>query len=72
MDHVINSLEPFYEVNLRIVADEYKSGAYEDFTECPTYKELKALVDAMNSLYEYVGWKELNIHEEFLVELARN
>ena len=70
MDHVINALEPFYEVNLEIVTKEYESGKYEEIKDCPTFKELKAITDAMNSLRRYLGWRKIDIHEEILVKLA--
>ena len=69
MDHVINSLEPFYNVNLKIVVNEYETGNYETFCDCPGFGELEAITNAMNIMCEYVGMEELDINDELEFEL---
>lgn len=64
MDHAINSLEPYYDVQLRIVAEEYGSGKYKKISDCPSYEELKVLVDAINTMRKYMGWGRINIRAE--------
>ena len=53
MDHAINSLMPFYEVELDILAEELASGNYSKLSECPSYKSAKALRDAIQVLKRY-------------------
>jgi hypothetical protein len=67
MDHAVDALQPFYEVNLRLVAEEYESKKYKSIEDCPTFKELKAITEAMNSLHRYLGWEEINIYEELSI-----
>lgn len=61
MDHVLNSLRPYLEVELRIFMEEWESGKYEKFSECPSYDSLKALVDAANIIRRFIGLGTLKI-----------
>lgn len=63
MDHAINSLEPFYEVNLDQFVEEHRSGKYKKLSENPFYEELKALIDAMNILRKYLGWETIKLKD---------
>jgi len=50
MDHAINALTPFYDVELDILAEELASKKYAKLSECPSYKSAKALRDAIQVL----------------------
>jgi len=44
--------------------DFYKvwtSTKYKKFSECPSYYELKTLLDSVNPLRKYIGWETLSI-----------
>ncbi|AKN32418.1 hypothetical protein Ccar_16755 [Clostridium carboxidivorans P7] len=62
MDHAINSLEPFIKVTFSYeFLLEWQSGKYKKYSECPSYEELKALIDASNIMRKYLGWEPLSI-----------
>jgi hypothetical protein len=61
MDHVWNSIEPFYEAEAGIFLDEWKSGEYKKWSDCPSYESLKAIIKAANIIRSYLGWERLTI-----------
>lgn len=64
MDHAINALRPYYDVEMDMFIEEWKSGEYKKFSDCPSYHSLKALVDAMNCMKKYMGWETIKIKDE--------
>lgn len=64
MDHVINAIEPHYEVFLGCFIDEKKLDNYKTLSENSYFKEIKALISAMNILRKYMGWETLKLSEE--------
>lgn len=64
MDHAIEALEVFYEVTLDWFVEEQKRGKYKAFFLNPYYKEIRALMDAMNILRQYMGWETLKLLDE--------
>lgn len=66
MDHAINALQSFYEVELDILADELKSGTYAKLSDCLSYESAKALLDAIRTLerYYYGKARSASIREE--------
>ena len=64
MDHVIDAMKPFYEVTLEEFMEYHKTGEYKKLSDNPVYKEIKALIDARNILYKYMGWPTVNLSEE--------
>lgn len=50
MDHAINALMPFFEVELDFVREEWETGRYRKLTDCPSYHAAKALIDAIHRL----------------------
>ena len=61
MDHAINSLKPFLEVEIDFLKEEWSSGKYENLSDCPSYEAVQALVKASNALRDYQGWERLRI-----------
>mgnify|MGYP001005608994 CR=1 FL=1 len=61
MDHVLNSLRPYLEVELDMVTEEWRSGEYGKLSECPSYDSLKTLVGAANIIRKYLGIGTLKI-----------
>jgi hypothetical protein len=62
MDHAIDSLEPFVDATFSYeFLPEWQSGKYKKFSDCPSYAELKALIDASNIMRKYIGWERLSI-----------
>lgn len=64
MDHVIDSIKPYYEVTLDQFLEEHRAKEYKKLSDNPFYDELKALIDAMNILRKYLGWDTLKLSEE--------
>lgn len=66
MDHAINALKPFLEVSLDCIADELTSRNYEKLSDCPSYREAKALISAIHLMekYYYGKIKTSSIREE--------
>ena len=64
MDHVLNGMQPHYEVTLDWFIEEQKKGNYKKFSDNPYYEEIKALIDAMNILRKYLGWDNIKLSEE--------
>ena len=64
MDHVLDAMEPYYEVTLDYFMDEQRTGKYKTLSENPHYREIKALIEAINILRKYMGWETLKLSEE--------
>ena len=64
MDHAINSLQPFYEVTRDCFIEEHRTGKYKKYSDNPYYEEIKALLDAMNTLRKYIGWGTIRLKDE--------
>ncbi len=64
MDHAIESLQSFIDAVFDYdFLPEWKSGDYKKYSDCPSYAELKALVDASNIMRKYIGWQPLRIKD---------
>ena len=63
MDHVLESIEVFYEVYLDEFLEEHKCGQYEKLSNNPCYKELKTIIDSMNILRKYLGYENIKLSE---------
>lgn len=62
MDHAIESLQSFIDVTFEYeFLPEWKSGKYKKYSDCPTYNELKTLIDASNIMRKYIGGQSLSI-----------
>lgn len=64
MDHVLDAMEPHYEVTLDWFMDEQRRGKYKKLSDNPYYREIRALIDSMNILRKYMGWETLKLSEE--------
>lgn len=64
MDHVIEAMQPHYEVLLGWFIEEHKKGQYKKLSDNPYYEEIKALIDAMNILRKYLGWDSIKLSDE--------
>ncbi|TPG71142.1 hypothetical protein EEL31_23730 [Brevibacillus laterosporus] len=65
MDHAINSLSQFLEVELSFVLEEWRSGQYNKMCKCPSYYSAKALIDAIHIMekYEYGNHRTKTIRQ---------
>ena len=70
MDHVLVRIEVFYEIYLSDFVDEYIQKKHKKLIDNSYYKELKALIDSMNPLREFLGYKKLRLSEEVKFEIA--
>lgn len=64
MDHVLEAMQPHYDVLLEWFIEEHKKGQYKKLSDNPYYEEIKALIDAMNILRKYLGWGSIKLSEE--------
>ena len=64
MDHVLDAMEPHYEVTLDWFMEEQRTGKYKTLSDNPYFEEIKALIQAMNILRKYIGWETLKLSEE--------
>lgn len=53
MDHVINALQPYLDIELEDVHNEWTSGQYRKLSDCPSYEAAKVLVEAVRKLERY-------------------
>lgn len=63
MDHAIDSLRPYLEAEFDMFLEEWKSGKYKKFSDCPSYYAVKALIDATNCMHKYMGWQNLRLKD---------
>lgn len=63
MDHAWNSLEPFYQAEAECFLEEWKSGEYKKWSDCPSYERLRAIIQAANIIRKYLGWDRLSIRD---------
>jgi hypothetical protein len=64
MDHVLEGMQPHYDVLLEWFIEEHKKGQYKKLSDNPYYDEVKALIDAMNILRKYLGWDSIKLSDE--------
>lgn len=66
MDHAINSLQDFMDVEIEEVFGEWESGKYKKLSDCPSYPAAKALVEARHTLelYYYGQRKTASVREQ--------
>ena len=67
MDHAIDALYVYVDIEAEFFAEEWKSGNYKKFSDCPSYDSAKALVDATNIMRKHMGWTTL-ILKDFIVD----
>lgn len=53
MDHAINSLNTFFEIELDHLYDEWKTGEYKKLSDCPSYGHASAYRQAINVLKKF-------------------
>ena len=61
MDHLIDKFDVYIEDSFTNFQEEWKSGQYSKFGDCPHYEELKTLLDSVNILRSYMSWERLTI-----------
>lgn len=60
----LTAIEPHFEAYLCNFKQDWLSGKYEKFSDCPNYEELYVIIKAMNCLRKYLGWKNITIRDE--------
>jgi len=63
IDHLTDKFDVYIDSSFSDFYKEWESGEYKKFQECPSYYELKTLLNSVNSLRKYMGWNVLNIKE---------
>lgn len=58
MDHAIEYLKEYMDMDENEFIREWKSGEYQKISDCPSYAEVKAYCDAINILVAYYYGKE--------------
>lgn len=66
MDHIWNSIEEFYQVEAECFLEEWESGQYKKWSDCPSYESLAVIIKAANIIREYLGWDRLRIRDLIL------
>ncbi|MDU1412702.1 MAG: hypothetical protein E6929_07800 [Clostridium sp.] len=61
MDHLIDDFDIHIEWATDSFIKEWKSGKYRKYKECPSYTELKALIDSVNILRVYIGMEKITV-----------
>jgi len=61
MDHLIDQFEAFIDCDFRCFKQEWKSGEYKKFSECPSFKSLSTTIKSVNILRKYMGWELITI-----------
>lgn len=64
MDHVLDAIKSFYDVYLDGFLEEWRTGEYKKLSDCPSYDEVKAIIDSMNCIRKYLGWENIKLSEE--------
>lgn len=64
MDHVLDAMEPHYEVTFDWFMEEHRKNSYKKLSDNSYYTEIKALIEAMNILRKYMGWETIKLSEE--------
>ncbi len=44
--------------------EEQRTGQYKKYSENPYFEEIKALIDSMNILRQYMGWDKIRLKDE--------
>lgn len=58
MDHAIEWLYNYSDFNRNEFIEEWQSGEYRKISDCPSYYEVKAYCDAINTLSKYYYGKK--------------
>lgn len=53
MDHVINAIQSYLDIEIEDVHNEWVSGEYKKLSDCPSYEAAKALVEAIRKIERY-------------------
>ena len=64
MDHVLEAMQPHYDAYFSLFLEEHREKKHRKLAENVYYEEVKALIDAMNILRKYLGWKTVKLSEE--------
>jgi hypothetical protein len=57
MDHVWNSIEPFYLAEAECFIAEWESGQYKERSDCPAYDSLRTIIKAANVIRDGNGYQ---------------
>lgn len=63
MDHLEDKFDIYIETSFKDFYREWTTGKYTKYSECPSYNELKTLIDSCNILRKYLGYQLLSIKE---------
>ncbi|MEG6615348.1 hypothetical protein V6C27_02745 [Peptococcaceae bacterium 1198_IL3148] len=70
MDHVIDGIKTFLEISMDYLREEWRSGEYKKLSDCPSYLECKAMVDAIHILekYYYGEHKTMSVRDNIMFD----
>lgn len=63
MDHAIDALHVYVDIEAEFFAEEWKSGDYKRFSDCPSYESAKVLLDSLNIMRRHMGWENLKLKD---------
>lgn len=61
IDHLIEKFDVEINWATESFIKEWQSGSYKKYSDCPSYEELKTLLDSVNILRKYCGWEKMTI-----------
>jgi hypothetical protein len=66
MDHVIDKIRTYYEIEIDYLVEEWISDKYTKLSDCPSYAACKAMRDSMVVLekYYYGEGKTITVSDE--------
>ncbi|WP_047152164.1 hypothetical protein [Aneurinibacillus tyrosinisolvens] len=68
MDHVINGIMQYLDIEIGYLREQWESGQYYKLSDCPSYKECKAMVDAIHVLEKYYYGKHVTMSVKEMVK----
>lgn len=63
MQELIDGFDVHIELEVKLLCEEFKSGKYSNYSDCPAYSSLKTLIDGANILRQQMNLEILNIEE---------
>lgn len=63
MDHLIDQFDIYIEIAFQNFYKEINSNMFKTYKECPSYQELKMLLDSVNAIKSYAGMPKLSIKQ---------
>lgn len=64
MDHLYNSIFPFYEPTLDEFMAYHNTGKYKTLSSNPMYKEISMIIKCLNTVADYLGYERTKLADD--------